>query len=86
MGPLKGAMPGPGSVYKENRVGIAFVLSGLCIIIVGRSLVKRFGAEAHYSGIGSFRITRGGLGWFLGYLLVVFGSSTVFVGVMLLVL
>lgn len=67
-------------------MGVAFILAGLCIIMAGRFLVKQFSTEAHYSGIGSFRLTRGGLAWFLGYLLVIFGSSAAFVGAMLLLL
>lgn len=67
-------------------VGAAFALAGIGIIVVGRSFVRRFGEEAHYSGIGSFRVTRGGLVWFLGYLLVIAGFSGVFAGGILLLL
>ncbi|HOI16290.1 MAG TPA: hypothetical protein PK036_08085 [Geobacteraceae bacterium] len=67
-------------------VGILLLVAGISIFLAGLSLVKKFRNVANYSGIGSFRFTRGGAAWLAGYLLVIFGLASVFVSVMLLFL
>lgn len=67
-------------------VGILFLVTGISIFLVGLHLVRRFRAEANYSGIGSFRFTREGAVWLAGYLLVIFGLALVFVSLILIFL
>jgi len=70
----------------QARIGVAFVLCGFGVAAAGWYLAKRNRAEAHYRGIGGFGFNRGGLLWFVGYLLIVCGSSATFVGLILLFL
>lgn len=67
-------------------VGILLLVAGISIFLAGTYLVRKFRAEANYSGIGSFRFSRQGAAWLAGYLLVIFGLASVFVSVMLLFL
>ena len=78
------ATPSPNRM--ERFIGAAFIVFGFCLLMAGRYLLKGFRRDANYSGIGGFRLTRGGLAWFIGYLIVICGSSAVFVGLIVLFL
>jgi len=70
----------------KTLIGSAFVLCGFGVAAAGWYLAKRNRAEAHYRGIGGFGFNRGGLLWFVGYLLIICGSSAILVGLILLFL
>lgn len=67
-------------------VGILLLMVGISIFLAGTYLVRKFRAEANCSGIGSFRFTREGAAWLVGYLLVIFGLALVFVSLILIFL
>lgn len=68
--------------YKE--VGFLLLIAGALIVGCGLFLRRKFHAAASYKGIGSFKITWRGLVYFMSILLIIFGMSTVFVGILLL--
>ena len=70
----------------KKTIGIIMLLLGIVMISCGWYLKKKYNAEATYTGIGSFRFTQGGFGWFIGYLLIILGLSSVGVSMVLLFL
>ena len=60
---------------RYTGLGILFAAGSLLMVTCGLFITRKFRAEATYRGIGSFRITWGGLAYFLGVLLIIFGAS-----------
>jgi uncharacterized membrane protein len=61
--------------------GLFALIGGICIF-AGFRLTKRFSAVANYRGIGGFRLTLGGLAYYLGVILIVVGMAFVGVGIL----
>jgi len=71
---------------EKEAIGELILLVGIFMLVCGWYLRRKFHAEANYKGIGSFRFTTGGFWWFVGYLLIVSGTSAVLVSLLLLFL
>jgi hypothetical protein len=69
----------------HKGLGILFLAASLVIAACGLFIARKFRAEASYNGIGSFRITWGGLAYFCGVLLIIFGVCLVLPSVLLLI-
>lgn len=61
-------------------MGWIFFLLGTGLFLAGLWLTGKFSAIANYSGIGGFRVTPGGLLYFLGVLMIIFGLCFFMVG------
>ncbi|MBF0529144.1 MAG: hypothetical protein HQK55_07720 [Deltaproteobacteria bacterium] len=65
-------------------IGIGAIVAGLVIIGLGQALIRPFKTEALETGFRSQMFTIGGLLYFSGYGLTIFGACMTFVGGMIL--